>query len=75
MEYVIEKNIPVPNSSGNSGARWAFIESLDNGDSFVVTIQERNYLYQYCRLKGIKTTTRICQDDKGKARVWVYPQK
>ena len=76
MKYEIEKNIPIPdNNRGKEWSKWTFVKSLDNGDSFIIDIRQRNALYQYCTLKKIKIITRLCDSNKQQVRAWVYPQK
>ncbi len=77
MKYKIEKNVPLPElgNRGNEWSKWKFVQSLDNGDSFIVDIRERNSIYQYCKIKEIKTVTRLSKRNREKVRIWVYPQK
>ncbi len=67
--YEVEKNIPIPRKKGKG--KTAFLLSLDVGDSFIFTTEERNGVdnwYNLARAAGLKVKIRQVEDDQ--FRVW-----
>ena len=67
--YKVEKNVPIPRKKGKG--KTAFLLSLDIGDSFIFTTEERSRVdnwYNLARAVGLKVKIRQVEDDQ--FRVW-----
>jgi len=70
-EFIVEKDVPAPTSRRR---RWAFMEQLEVGDSFVCTEKDARTAFTVARNCGIvvsmRTVPRKVEGAKKRVRVW-----
>jgi hypothetical protein len=66
---VKEKGIPIP-AGKRRPSLLAFFESLEVGDSFVVSLGQKNLVYSYAGKCRFKVEIRRTDEDPSQIRVW-----
>ena len=73
MKYKVEKNIPIPprGQVRNSSLKFDFLDTMEVGDSFLVTGKnEVPRVFQAMKARNMRMTQRMVKQGNAKTTVW-----
>lgn len=66
----IEKDIPIPPPKTVSGGIEATLKIMDIGDSIIIPIRSRGFIYTSAKRAGVKVTCRQIEGTMDTLRLW-----